>query len=85
MLDFLQIVITVKATSQTDTGRAAARATLWALRQEVKRLMFANTTGLNDIHVNLPGPGRKFDDTRRATKNLSWMYEVELHYNLPAA
>lgn len=84
VLDFLQIIVTVKASTQTDSGRAAARATLWALRQEVKRILFANTTGLADIHVNLPGPGRKFDETRRATKNLSWMYEVECQYDLPA-
>ena len=84
-IDYLQVVIVAKALVITDTGRAAARATLWALRQEVRRIMFANTTGLTDIHVNLPGPGRRFDDTRRGTKNLGWMYELELQYDLPTA
>jgi len=79
----LQIDIWVTISRATGAGPQLAKEYKWAMRQEVKRILKANLTGLTDIELLiLNDTGRSLDEPDATPPLLRWSQLVGVVYGI---
>lgn len=80
-----EVNIWVKAKNVTDKGVGKAKNYKWDMKQEVKRILLANKTGLTDLSwVILNGDGQDLDEPDEVPPLMRYRYSVTVMYYLSA-
>ena len=78
-----EINIWVSLVKTTGKGPGKAKAYIWDMQEEVKRILKANHTSLTDIaEIVLNQAGRRLDDLTLDPPILRWSKEVLVLYNI---
>ena len=79
----LQVDIWLTQESTTSKGAGNAKDALWDLREEVRRILKANVTGLTDLQfVILNQPGRPIPELDASPPILRWSQDIEVQYEV---
>ena len=80
-----EINIWVKAQNSTNKGVGKAKQYRWELKEEVKRILLANKTGLTDLNwVILNRDGQDLDEPDTVPPLIRYRYSVTVGYYISA-